>query len=232
MEHRIVSREEWLAARVSFLAREKEFTRLRDRIAAERRELPWVRVDEPYLFEGPDGKETLSDLFDGRSQLVVYHFMFGAGWKEGCPGCSFLSDHIDGANLHLAHHDVSLVAVSRAPWPEFQAFRKRMGWRFKWVSSHGCDFNRDYQVSFTRDDLAKGPTSYNYEVREKQSEGEAPGISVFLKDATGEVFHTYSSYGRGGDLLIGAYNYLDLTPKGRNEATPMDWMRHHDKYGG
>ena len=231
MQHRIVSQDEWLAARRVHLQREKEFTRLRDQLSAERRDLPWVKVGKTYAFDGPDGEETLADLFAGRSQLIVYHFMFGPADEEGCPGCSFLSDHVDGANLHLPHHDVTFVAVSRAPLSRLDAYRKRMGWRFKWVSSYGGDFNRDYQVSFTKEDLAKGPTSYNYQVRATQSEGEAPGISVFYKDAAGDIFHTYSSYGRGGDLLIGAYNYLDLTPKGRNESRPMDWMRRHDRYG-
>lgn len=228
---KIVSRDEWLVARKAHLAHEKELTRMRDQVSAERRALPWVRVEKAYVFDTPDGKKTLADLFGTRSQLIVYHFMFGPGWKEGCPGCSFLADHIDGANLHLAHHDVSLVAVSRAPLAEFQAFKQRMGWKFDWVSSYGSDFNRDHHVSFTKEDLAEGLTVYNYEVRDAQDEGEAPGVSVFFRDKRGGVFHTYSSYARGGDLLIGAYNYLDLTPKGRNETTIMDWMRHHDRYG-
>lgn len=227
--HKIVSREEWLAARKAHLAKEKELTHLRDKVSAERRELPWVKVEKDYVFDTANGKQTLADLFDGRSQMIVYHFMFGPGWKEGCPGCSFLSDHIDGANLHLSHHDVSLVAVSRAPLAEFLPFKKRMGWHFKWVSSHGNDFNHDYHVSATKDEIAKGKVYYNYEVSEDAGE-EMPGISVFYKDAAGGIFHTYSAYARGGDILIGAYNYLDLTPKGRNETTIMDWMRHHDRY--
>lgn len=227
--HKVVSRDEWLIARKAHLVREKEFTRLRDRLSAERRELPWVKVEKAYVFDGPDGKETLTDLFAGRSQLVVYHFMFGPEWKEGCPGCSFLADHIDGANLHLAHHDVSLVAVSRAPWPMLESFRKRMGWRFKWVSSLGSDFNYDYHVSSTEDEIAAGKYTYNYETGEGAG-GEMPGISVFYRDTDGAVFHTYSAYARGGDILIGAYNYLDLTPKGRNEASTMNWVRHHDRY--
>lgn len=227
--HKVVSRDEWLVARKAHLAREKEFTRHRDRLSAERRALPWVKVDKRYIFDGPNGKQTLADLFAGRSQLVIYHFMFGPGWKEGCPGCSFLADHMDGANLHLAHHDVSLVVVSRAPLAEFQPFKTRLGWRFKWVSSSGSDFNFDYHVSTTKDQIARGGVEYNYERSENPGE-EMPGISVFTKDAAGDVFHTYSSYARGGDILIGAYNYLDLTPKGRNETTIMDWMRHHDRY--
>lgn len=228
--HKIVSRKEWLDVRRAHLAREKELTRLRDRVSAERRALPWVKVEKTYLFDGPDGKKTLADLFDGRDQLIVYHFMFGPGWTEGCTGCSFLADHFDGANLHLAHHDVSLVAVSRAPLAEFQAFKKRMGWRFKWVSSHGGDFNHDYHVSPTEDEIARGRYTYNFETREGEG-GERHGISVFCKDAAGGVFHTYSSYARGGDILIGAHNFLDLTPKGRDEVGTMDWVRHHDKYG-
>jgi len=235
MQHnRIVSRDEWLAARKQHLIKEKELTRLRDQLSAERRELPWVKVEKPYVFDGPDGKETLADLFAGRSQLIVYHFMFAPGWEEGCRSCSFLADHIDGSVMHLAHRDVTLLAVSRAPLPQLAAFKKRMGWRFKWVSSYGNDFNSDYHVSFTKDDIAKGQTYYNYEVRASPSEGEAPGTSVFYQDETGNIFHTYSSYARGGDMLIGAYNYLDLVPKGRDEdalAFTMAWVRHHDRYG-
>jgi predicted dithiol-disulfide oxidoreductase (DUF899 family) len=227
--HKVVSRDEWLIARKAHLAKEKELTRLHDRLSAERRELPWVKVEKTYLFDGPDGKKTLADLFDGRSQLIVYHFMLGPGWNEGCPGCSFLADHMDGANLHLAHHDVSLVVVSRAPWRELEPFKRRMGWRFKWVSSHGSDFNYDYHVSSTEDEIAAGRYYYNYETVAGAG-GEMPGISVFYKDESGEVFHTYSAYARGGDILIGAHNYLDLTPKGRNEASTMDWVRHHDRY--
>jgi predicted dithiol-disulfide oxidoreductase (DUF899 family) len=227
--HKVVSRDEWLIARKAHLAKEKELTRLHDRVSAERRELPWVKVEKTYVFDGPDGKKTLADLFDGRSQLIVYHFMFGPGWNEGCPGCSFLADHIDGANLHLAHHDVSLVVVSRAPWREFGPFKRRMGWQFKWVSSHGGDFNYDYHVSSTEDEIAADRYHYNYETVAGAG-GEMPGISVFYKDESGEVFHTYSAYARGGDILIGAHNYLDLTPKGRNEASTMDWVRHHDRY--
>ncbi len=227
--HRIVSRDEWIAARKAFLAREKEVTHLNDRVAEERRALPWVKVDKDYVFFGPNGRETLSDLFAGRSQLLVYHFMFGPGWKEGCPGCSFLADHIDGANLHLAHHDVSLVAVSRAPYPELVPFKKRMGWTFKWVSSAGSDFNYDFHVSATEQELANGRYEYNFEIQDGEG-GERPGTSVFYKDGKGDIFHTYSSYARGGDILIGAHNYLDLTPKGRNESGTMNWVRHHDRY--
>jgi predicted dithiol-disulfide oxidoreductase (DUF899 family) len=230
--HKVVSQEQWLAARKALLAREKEHTRARDELSRQRRELPWVRVEKPYVFDGPRGKETLADLFDGRSQLIVYHFMFGPGWKEGCPSCSLLSDHIDASTVHLAQRDVTLLAVSRAPFPELAAFKQRMGWRFKWVSSHGSDFNRDFHVSFTPDEMDKGKMYYNYDTGGFPSE-EAPGASVFYKDAGGDVFHTYSAYARGLDVLIGAYNYLDLVPKGRDEdalAFTMAWVRHHDRY--
>jgi predicted dithiol-disulfide oxidoreductase (DUF899 family) len=233
MEHRVVSQEDWLGARRQLLRKEKELTRLRDQLSAERRELPWRRVEKEYVFDGPDGKETLSDLFDGRSQLMVYHFMFGPGWEQGCPSCSFLSDHIDGANWHLPQRDVTLLAVSRAPLSEIEAFKQRMGWRFKWVSSDGNDFNRDFHVSFTPEEMAQGEVYYNYGMTEFPSE-EAPGISVFYKDPSGAVFHTYSAYARGLDMLVGAYNYLDLAPKGRDEAAlpwTMAWVRHHDRYG-
>ncbi len=228
----IVTREEWLVARKQHLSKEKEFTRLRDELSRQRRELPWVRVEKRYVFEGPNGKETLADLFDGRSQLIVDHFMLGPGWKEGCVGCSFGADHIGGALVHLEHHDVTLVVVSRAPLPEIEAFKKRMGWRFKWVSSYGNDFNSDYHVSFTKDKMAKGKVYYNYDMHEFPSE-EGPGASVFYKDGSGDIFHSYSSYARGLDMLVGAYNYLDLVPKGRDEGElpwTMAWVRHHDKY--
>jgi predicted dithiol-disulfide oxidoreductase (DUF899 family) len=234
MKHnRIVSRDEWLAARKQYLSQEKAFTRLRDELSRQRRELPWVRVEKRYVFDGPDGQESLGDLFAGRSQLIVVHFMFAPGWEEGCKSCSFRADHLDGALVHLAHRDVTLVVVSRAPLPQIDAFKKRMGWRFTWVSSYGTDFNRDYHVSFTKDDMAKGQVYYNYDMREFPSE-EAPGTSVFYKDGTGDIFHTYSCYARGGDMLIGAYHYLDLVPKGRDEDAltfTMAWVRHHDRYG-
>ncbi|TMA11501.1 MAG: DUF899 domain-containing protein [Deltaproteobacteria bacterium] len=229
---KIVSQDEWVAARKQLLSKEKEFTRLRDKLSAERRELPWVKVKKNYVFDGPKGKETLADLFDGRSQLIVYHFMFGPEWKEGCPSCSFLADHIDGAAVHLAQRDVTLLAVSRAPLSHIETFKKRMGWRFKWVSSYGNDFNSDYHVSFTKDKMAKGKVYYNYDMHEFPSE-EGPGASVFYKDGSGDIFHSYSSYARGLDMLVGAYNYLDLVPKGRDEAElpwTMAWVRHHDKY--
>jgi predicted dithiol-disulfide oxidoreductase (DUF899 family) len=230
---KIASRDEWLAARHELLAKEKHLTRLRDELAAERRTLPWVPVEKAYAFDGPSAKLTLSDLFAGRSQLVVYHFMLGPGWKEGCPSCSLLSDHLDGAVVHLAARDVALAVVSRAPYAEIAPFKARMGWRFPWVSSFESDFNRDYHVSFSKEEVATGEFYYNYGMNGFPSE-EAPGISVFAKDASGAVFHTYSSYARGGEPFIGAYHFLDMVPKGRDEAGlpwPMAWVRHHDRYG-
>jgi predicted dithiol-disulfide oxidoreductase (DUF899 family) len=231
--HNIVSREDWLVARKALLAKEKALTKARDALNRERRELPWVKVEKAYVFEGPDGKETLSDLFAGRSQLVVDHFMLGPGWNEGCVGCSFGADHVDGSLVHLEHHDVSMVAVSRAPLPEIQAFQKRMGWRFKWVSSFGSDFNYDYHVSFRPEEIATGKVFYNYELSDAQID-ELPGTSVFYRDESGDIFHTYSTYARGSEVLLGTYHLLDLTPKGRNETGPRhnltDWVRHHDRY--
>ena len=229
---KVVSHAEWIAARKEFLKKEKEFSRLRDELSRERRELPWEKVEKKYVFEGPKGKETLADLFGGRSQLIVYHFMLGPGWKEGCPGCSFVSESIDGAVVHAAQRDVTLLAVSRATLPEIEAFKRRMGWQFKWVSSFGSDFNFDYHVSFTKDEVAKGEGYYNYAISKSIGE-ERPGASVFYKNESDEIFHTYSTYERGLDTLIAAYNYIDLTPKGRDEAGlsfPMAWLRHHDRY--
>ena len=229
---KIVSQAEWLAARKELLKKEKEFSRLRDQLSEQRRELPWEKLEKAYMFDGPKGKESLADLFGGRSQLIVYHFMFGPDWKEGCPSCSFISDHIDGSMVHLAARDVRLVVVSRAPLAQIEAFKKRMGWRFHWVSSNATDFNYDYQASMTKEELEKGQVYYNYSMQKFPSE-ERPGASVFYKDGAGNIFHTYSSYARGLDILIGAYNWLDLTPKGRDEAGlkhGMAWVRHHDKY--
>ncbi len=228
----VVSRDAWIEARKALLAKEKAFTRQRDELSAARRELPWVRIEAPYVFDGPGGEVSLSDAFDGRSQLVVYHFMFGPDWQEGCPSCSYLADHFDGAIVHLNQRDVTLVAVSRAPLATLEAYRARMGWRFSWLSSLGSDFNRDFQVSFSAEELASGAVDYNYASGPFPLE-EAPGLSVFCKDAAGDVFHTYSSYGRGLDALIGAYQWLDLVPKGRDEAGlafPMNWVRRHDEY--
>jgi predicted dithiol-disulfide oxidoreductase (DUF899 family) len=230
--NKVVTSNEWLAARKELLAKEKEFTRLRDELSRKRREMPWEKVEKNCVFEGLNGKESLADLFDGRSQLIVYHFMFGPGWKEGCPSCSFLADTFDGARVHMAERDATFVAVSRATLPEIEAFQKRMGWTFKWLSSFGSDFNFDYQVSATKDEQAKGKVYYNYEFTEFPSD-ERPGLSVFYKGGDGQVFHTYSSYARGLDILLPAYNFLDMTPKGRDEdglPYPMAWIRHHDRY--
>jgi predicted dithiol-disulfide oxidoreductase (DUF899 family) len=228
----IVSREEWLAARRALLAKEKEATRLRDRVNAERLALPWVKVEKTYVFDTPQGKKSLAELFDGRSQLIVYHFMFGPDWAAGCPGCSFLADHIDGALPHLEHHDVTMIAVSRAPLPKIAAYKRRMGWRFPWVSAFGNDFNYDYHVSFTRDALASGKVFYNFSETEPGDGGndELPGLSAFYRDAAGDIFHTYSSYARGPEELIGTLMILDRAPKGRNETTIMDFVRRHDEY--
>ncbi|HZR27939.1 MAG TPA: thioredoxin family protein [Terriglobales bacterium] len=230
--HKVVSQEEWVATRKELLRKEKEFTRQRDELSRQRRELPWVKVEKNYVFDGPKGKTTLADLFAGRSQLIIYHFMFGPGWEQGCPSCSFVADHFNSIIVHLNARDVSMAAVSRAPLEQLQPFQKRMGWSFKWVSSFGNDFNYDFHVSFTKDEMAKGKVYYNYGMMEFPSE-EAPGVSVFYKDPAGNIFHTYSTYTRGLDILLGAYNYLDMTPKGRDEeGLPhgMAWVRHHDRY--
>jgi predicted dithiol-disulfide oxidoreductase (DUF899 family) len=232
-EHPIVSPEQWISLRKELLRKEKELTRLRDGLNAERRKLPWVRVNERYFFDAPGGKIPLTDLFSGRSQLVIYHFMFGPDWQEGCPSCSFMSDHIDGALVHLAARDVTMTIVSRAPLAKIEAFKRRMGWRFNWVSSYGSNFNADFQASFTKEEMAQGKVNYNYTMQEFPSE-EAPGVSVFYKDAAGTVFHTYSSYGRGVEQLVGTYMILDMVPKGRDEdhlGFTMEWIRYHDRYG-
>jgi predicted dithiol-disulfide oxidoreductase (DUF899 family) len=228
---KVVSPAEWLAARKELLAKEKEFTLLRDELSRKRREMPWEKIEKQYVFEGADGKLTLVDLFDGRSQLIVYHFMLGPGWKEGCPSCSYLSDSFDSTTIHLAHRDTSFAVISRATLGEIQAFQKRMGWKFPWVSSFGTDFNYDFQVSQTADEKASGKAYYNYTQQEFPSE-ERPGMSIFfLRD--GQVFHTYSTYARGLDILVPTYNLLDLTAKGRDEdglPHTMSWVRHHDRY--
>jgi len=228
---KIVSQEEWIAARKKLLKKEKEATRLLDQLSVERRQLPWVKAKK-YVFDARGGKITLADLFAGHSQLVLYHFMFGPDWKEGCPSCSFVSDHFDGALPHLAARDVTLVAVSRAPLAKIEPFRKRMGWRFPWVSSLGNDFNADFHVSFTDEEMAQGKVNYNYTLQEFPS-AEAPGLSVFTRDAAGDVFHTYSTYGRGLELLMSTYRILDVVPRGRDEdqlGFPMEWVRYHDRY--
>jgi predicted dithiol-disulfide oxidoreductase (DUF899 family) len=233
--HKVVSHEKWIAARKAYLTEEKAFSKARDSLARKRRELPWEKVEKNYVFDGPSGKQTLAGLFGGKSQLIIYHFMLGPDWEQGCPSCSFLADHFDGAAIHLAQRDVSFVVVSRAPLPQIEKFRQRMGWRFKWVSSFGTDFNFDYHVSVSPEEEASGKVTYNYEVIEKFPSDERPGASVFCKNAAGEVFHTYSTYGRGLDILVGTYNLLDLAPKGRDEdglAWSMAWVRHHDRYEG
>jgi predicted dithiol-disulfide oxidoreductase (DUF899 family) len=233
VEHAVVTPDQWLAARRALLAKEKAFYHARDALNVERLALPWVRVDKNYVFDTPEGKQTLSDLFDGRSQLMVYHFMLGPAWEAGCPGCSFLSDHLDGALPHLEHHDVTLVAVSRAPLAEIEAYKARMGWRFPWVSAFGSDFNHDYHVSFTKEELASGKIFYNFgdlPVPPGATGTEQPGLSAFYKDENGTVFHTYSSYARGPEELIGTLMILDRAPKGRNEQKTMDFVRRHDEY--
>ena len=229
-QHNVVSKNEWLQARLALLDAEKELTRKRDELSRQRRELPWERVED-YVFEGPYGPEKLSDLFAGRSQLIIYHFMLGPNWEEGCKSCSFLADHFDPTRIHLGHRDVTFAVVSRAPMSRIQPFQKRMGWRFHWVSAFGTNFQRDFGVHFTTEELA-GDVDYNYQKRRFGSE-EAPGVSVFYQDEAGEIFHTYSAYARGLDALVGTYQFLDLVPKGRDEdnlAFSMSWVRHHDKY--
>jgi predicted dithiol-disulfide oxidoreductase (DUF899 family) len=229
---KVVPHAEWVAARKEFLTKEKEFTRLRDELSRQRRQLPWEKVEKRYEFEGPGGKLALADLFGTRSQLVIYHFMLGPGWKEGCRSCSYLADHFDGAAIHLANRDVTLAVVSHAPYAEIDAFKKRMGWRFPWYSSFASDFNYDYQVSKSPEEEGKPEVYYNYEMMEFPPD-ERPGLSVFAKDANGKIFHTYSTYARGLDILVGAYNFLDMVPKGRDEDGfnfTMAWVRHHDKY--
>jgi predicted dithiol-disulfide oxidoreductase (DUF899 family) len=229
---KVVSQNEWVAARKELLAKEKALTRQSDALAAERRNLPWVKVEKEYVFDTPRGRKSLGDLFEGRSQLIVYHFMFAPEWEEGCQSCSILGDHLDGNAVHLANRDVTLIAVSRAPLAKIEAFQKRMGWRFNWASSFANEFNRDYHVSFGKEEAARGDIYYNFKMQRFPSE-EGPGASVFYKNEKGEIFHTYSVYGRGLEPAMGVYTYLDLTPKGRAEEGlpyPMAWVRHHDKY--
>lgn len=232
LKHAVVSQNEWLEARKQFLAKEKEFTRLRDELSRERRELPWVRVDKQYVFDGPNGKESLADLFSGRHQLIVQHLMFDPSWDAACKSCSFWADGFNGFFVHLEQRDLAFVAVSTAPLEQITAFKKRLGWTFKWVSSFGSDFNHDYQVTESPEERAKGQAYYNY--RNDEPFGpERPGISVFYRDEDGSVYHTYSCYARGLDMMNGAYHYLDLVPKGRDEDSlsyPMAWVRLHDEY--
>lgn len=231
-DHRIASQEEWTRECAAFLAKEKEFTRRRDELNRLRRELPWVRVEKDYAFQTPSGKATLADLFGGQSQLALYHFMLGPGWEAGCPGCSFVMDHVDGAVAHLGARGISLVAVSRGPLAQIEAFKRRMGWSFPWVSSEGSEFNRDFCVSFAKEELAGKKPLYNFGTLPPYEE-ENPGISIFYKDAEGKIYHTYSAYARGLEPMIAAYAIIDWTPRGRDEAgtpNPMSWVRHHDKY--
>ena len=227
--HDIVSRKEWLIVRKALLAKERELTHLRDRINAERRALPWVKVEDDYVFDTPEGRRSLADLFDGRSQLAVYHFMLAPGSDHICDGCSLIADHVDAARQHFEHADLSFAAVSRAPLTQIEAVKRRMGWRFRWVSSFGSNFNYDYGVSFTDEQVDKGQTGYNYGTT-PYAAADLPGASIFAKNEAGEVFHTYSTYARGGEPLIGALNWLDLAPKGRNETSTMSWVRLHDEY--
>jgi predicted dithiol-disulfide oxidoreductase (DUF899 family) len=230
--HTVVSNEQWVQERKALLVREKELMRLHDQIARERRALPWVRIDKNYVFDTPQGRRSLADLFEGRRQLVVQHFMFTPGAEQGCSHCSYMADHTDGALAHLAQRDTTLVAVSRAPLADIERFRQRMGWHFKWVSSDDGDFNYDFDVSFKPEDLAKGEVYYNYQ-KQPFPHPDAPGVSVFYKNDAGEVFHTYSTYGRGVEVMMHTYNFLDLTPLGRNEEGlpyTMAWVRYHDRY--
>ena len=230
--HPVVSRDRWIADRKALLAHEKELTHLRDQIARERRALPWVRMDKDYVFDTPTGPRRLHELFQGRRQLLVQHFMLAPGWEQGCPSCSFMADHLDGISIHLAQRDIALLAVSRAPLAEIERFRQRMGWKFNWASSYGNDFNRDFHVSFTPEERSHGEVYYNYHMTAFPQD-EAPGISVFYKDDAGDVFHTYSTFGRGVEVMMGTYMLMDLTPRGRGERDvfyKMEWVRHHDRY--
>lgn len=231
--HKIATREEWLTARLELLEAEKELTRRSDELARRRQALPWVRLDKAYRFETREGTASLADLFGGRHQLLVQHFMLGPGWEQGCPSCSFMADHADGMLVHLAHRDTSFAAISRAPLVEIERYRKRMGWRFQWASSYGSDFNRDFGVSFTPDEVAAGELRYNYRVSSSNVNDELPGISAFYRDDDGTVFHTYSAYGRGVEVMMGTYRMLDLTSRGRDERdvpNKMEWVRRHDEY--
>ncbi|MDB6004441.1 MAG: thioredoxin [Prosthecobacter sp.] len=232
--HPIVSQEEWIEARRALLAKEKAHMDANDELARQRRELPWVQITKPYLFDIPTGQVSLADLFDGRSQLFLYHFMFGPDWEEGCTGCSFLCDHVDGARQHFEHHDLSFVAVSRGPIAKLEEYRQRMGWQFRWVSAEHTDFNQDFHVSFPPESVKDGKITYNFTTQDYSADSEElPGFSVFYKDAEGQIFHTYSSFSRGGEALLGAYQFIDQTPLGRMEKVNgnlMDWVKRHDRY--
>jgi predicted dithiol-disulfide oxidoreductase (DUF899 family) len=232
ISHPVVTRDRWLAQRKALLAQEKELTQARDRVAEARRALPWVKLERDYMFDTTQGPRRLSELFQGKRQLLVQHFMLGPGWEQGCKSCSFMADHLDGIAIHLAQRDIAWLAVSRAPLAEIQRFRERMGWKFNWVSSHGNDFNRDFHVSFSPEELARGEVFYNFHMTPFPQQ-EAPGVSCFWRDDDGQVFHTYSTFGRGVEVMMGAYQLIDLTPKGRDEqdmAYGMAWVRHHDRY--
>jgi len=229
---KIVAADQWLASRLALLREEKQFTKLQDRLNRRRRSLPWVKIEKDYVFTSPKGRVTLAGLFAGHSQLVVQHFMLGSGWEEGCKSCSFMMDHFAPTVPHLAARDIAFAAVSRAPLAEILPFKKRMGWEVNWVSAHGTDFNLDFHVSFTPEEMAAGKARYNYRSFEPPFE-ELPGVSVFAKDGTGAVYHTYSTYGRGVEFIMGAYRVIDLVPKGRDEEGleyGMEWVRHHDRY--
>ncbi|MEB2844272.1 DUF899 domain-containing protein [Endobacterium cereale] len=229
-DNAVVTRDEWHDARLKLLELEKEETHLRDKVRAARQALPWVKVDKDYTFDTPSGKRNLADLFDGRSQLLVYHFMFGPGWKEGCVGCSFMADHFDGTLPHLSNHDVTLVAISRGTLAEIENYKKRMGWHFPWLSSNGSDFNFDYHVSFTEDDMKGDKITYNFrEIPPSEGYEELPGLSAFYKNENGDVFHTYSTYARGSEETIGTLMLLDRAPLGRNEAQTMNFVKRHDE---
>ena len=228
--HKVVDKNEWLIARKELLIEEKEFTRLRDKLSAKRRALPWVKIDKSYLFDGEAGQLTLADLFEDKSQLIIYHFMLGPDWDEGCPSCSFWADNFDGIDVHLAHQDIAFLAVSRASYEKLSAYKKRMGWSFKWMSSLNTDFNYDMNVSFSSDEKEANEISYNYR-KQPYLMDELQGVSVFFKNDKNEIFHTYSTYSRGIDILNGAYNFIDLSPKGRDEEDGiMHWLRRHDQY--
>ncbi len=232
--HKVVSPKVWISARKALLVKEKKFTKLRDQLSRQRRDLPWEKVDKMYIFDGPNGRESLSDLFRGKHQLIVYHFMFSPDWEEGCKHCSFWADHYDPMVIHLGHRDVSFAVISRAPLEKINAFKNRMGWKFTWLSSDKTDFNYDFYASFTPDDIKRGSVFYNY-VKSKMNMTDREGISVFYKDDAGAVYHTYSTYARGIDMVNTTYQFLDLVPKGRDEDkpnVPQSWVRYHDRYGG
>ena len=232
IKHKVVSHREWIEARKAFLAKEKEFTHLRDELSRQRRQLPWEKVEKAYQFEGARGAVSLGDLFGKRSQLAIYHFMLGPGWKEGCPSCSYLADHFDGMTIHLANRDVTFAVVSHAPYAEIARFKQRMGWRFNWYSAFDSDFNFDFNVSATSEEKNQTDVYYNYEMAPFPAD-ERPGFSAFIKDTEGDIYHTYSAYARGLDILVGTYNFLDYMPEGRDEEGlrhTMAWVRHHDKY--